>query len=120
VTPERYEAQLLGLVGPRRDASDEALDKDALTTIGIDLDAVREQAEAAFGPGALSRAPSRRRGLRRRTRTVTGHLPITRRVRRCLASSRHQARELSGGRLGAGHIALALLEMDEGLPPQIL
>jgi hypothetical protein len=91
---------------------------------------VRERVEAVFGPGALTRtqAPASgrrarwRRGgrARRRPRTVTGHLPVTRRVSRCLESSRRQARELGGGELGAGHIALALLAMDEGLPPRIL
>lgn len=32
------------------------LDADALSTLGIDLDAVRRAADAAFGPGALDRA----------------------------------------------------------------
>ena len=32
------------------------LDKDALATIGIDLDAVRARIEASFGPAALARA----------------------------------------------------------------
>src|SRR6478672_1434813 len=32
------------------------LDKDALATIGIDLDAVRARIEAPFGPQALARA----------------------------------------------------------------
>src|SRR3712207_4858754 len=45
-----------GLVG-------DDLDADALTTLGIDLGAVRERVEEAFGPGALddpSSAPSER------------------------------------------------------------
>jgi ATP-dependent Clp protease ATP-binding subunit ClpA len=33
------------------------LDGDALATLGIDLDAVRRATDAAFGPGALDRAP---------------------------------------------------------------
>ncbi|HEX4791209.1 MAG TPA: Clp protease N-terminal domain-containing protein [Actinospica sp.] len=153
VTPQRYEAQFIRIIGAGSGAghgaadasfgaasgsasfaayeaaSEAALDKDALTAIGIDLDAVRERVEAVFGPGALTaaqappsrrRAPWRRGPRRRRPRTVTGHLPVTRRVKRCLESSRRQARELGGGDLGAGHIALALLAMDEGLPPRIL
>ena len=39
------------------------IDRDALATLGIDLDAVRERVERAFGPGALSRRrplPARR------------------------------------------------------------
>jgi hypothetical protein len=46
------------------------LDKDALATIGIDLDAVRARIEAAFGPQALARAARTahvaQRDLRRR------------------------------------------------------
>ncbi len=37
------------------------LDAEALTTLGIDLDAVRDRVESAFGPGALD-DPFRRRG----------------------------------------------------------
>jgi ATP-dependent Clp protease ATP-binding subunit ClpA len=33
------------------------LDAEALATLGIDLDAVRRATDAAFGPGALDRAP---------------------------------------------------------------
>lgn len=36
-------------------------DKDALSAIGIDLDAVRDRIESNFGPGALDGPPSRRR-----------------------------------------------------------
>jgi ATP-dependent Clp protease ATP-binding subunit ClpA len=60
ITPERIEATLLGATGPLRD-----LDKEALASIGIDLDAVRTKIEAEFGPDALTRhvpAPSHRRG----------------------------------------------------------
>ncbi len=38
------------------------LDPDALATLGIDLEAVRERVERAFGPGALSRRGRCRRG----------------------------------------------------------
>src|SRR4029077_2378129 len=50
----------------------DVLDRDALASIGIDLDAVRDKVEAAFGPGAFTAAPSRgprgRHGARRRMR----------------------------------------------------
>ena len=36
------------------------LDADALSTLGIDLDAVRRATDAAFGPGALDRVGSLR------------------------------------------------------------
>src|SRR5215218_10349806 len=46
------------------------LDAEALTTLGIDLDAVRSRVESAFGPGALD-DPARRRGA-----TAGGHIPF--------------------------------------------
>jgi ATP-dependent Clp protease ATP-binding subunit ClpA len=51
VTRERIEATMLSTIGPVR-----GLDKEALASIGIDLDAVRARVEAAFGPDALTRA----------------------------------------------------------------
>lgn len=68
------------------------LDRDALASIGIDLDAVRERVEAAFGPGALTRRPRRRARwrLRRRCHTdppPTGHIPFTPRAKKCLERS---------------------------------
>jgi ATP-dependent Clp protease ATP-binding subunit ClpA len=51
VTRERIEATILSTTGPLRD-----LDKEALASIGIDLDAVRARVEAEFGPDALTRA----------------------------------------------------------------
>jgi len=63
VTPELVEEEIVRLFG--------GLDKDALATIGIDLDAVRARIEASFGPQALARAaqtahrdPRRRPGPR--------------------------------------------------------
>jgi ATP-dependent Clp protease ATP-binding subunit ClpA len=50
ITPERIEATLLGTIGPVA-----GLDKEALASIGIDLDAVRAKIEAEFGPDALTR-----------------------------------------------------------------
>jgi ATP-dependent Clp protease ATP-binding subunit ClpA len=51
VTRERIEATILSTIGPPG-----GLDKEALASIGIDLDAVRARVEAAFGPDALTRA----------------------------------------------------------------
>ena len=72
LTPERTRAEVIRLVGPGRTVSLLAgLDREALASIGIDLDAVRSRIEALFGPDALTRAvPAvrrrRRRGLRSR------------------------------------------------------
>jgi ATP-dependent Clp protease ATP-binding subunit ClpA len=51
VTSERIEATLLSTIGPVP-----GLDKEALASIGIDLDAVQAMVEAEFGPDALTRA----------------------------------------------------------------
>ena len=124
VTPERVEAEFVRLIGPENTASGslfDTLDRDALTTIGIDLDTVRERIEAAFGPAALAAdAPAPRRWRRSRPGRVTGHIPLTRRAQKCLESSLREAQAHSSGHLGAEHIALALLAMDDGVPHRIL
>ena len=70
VTPERVEAEIVRTVGrgqaadPDGRAADptgrgdplHGLDREALASIGIDLDVVRARLEAAFGPYALDRA----------------------------------------------------------------
>ena len=124
VTPERVEAEFVRLIGPENTASGslfDTLDRDALTAIGIDLDTVRERIEAAFGPAALvPDAPAPRRWRRSRPGPVTGHIPLTRRAKKCLERSLREAQAHSSGHLGAEHIALALLAMDDGAPHRIL
>jgi hypothetical protein len=66
VTPERIEAEILRAIGtgPSLDPLT-GLDRDALASIGIDLDVVRARIEARFGPDALARAlPACRRSWR--------------------------------------------------------
>ena len=86
VTPERVEAEFVRLIGPENTASGslfDTLDRDALTTIGIDLDTVRERIEAVFGrppsprtlrrhAGGDDRAPA---GARPRHRAHPAHPP---------------------------------------------
>jgi ATP-dependent Clp protease ATP-binding subunit ClpA len=79
VTPERVEAEIVRTVGrgqapgPAADPMEakghrdplHGLDREALASIGIDLDVVRARLEAAFGPDALDRAVlAHRRGAR--------------------------------------------------------
>ena len=123
VTPERVEAEFVRLIGPENTAGGslfDTLDRDALTTIGIDLDTVRERIEAAFGPAALAPDAPARRWRRSRPGRVTGHIPLTRRAKKCLEGSLREARAHSSGHLGAEHIALALLAMDKGVPRRIV
>jgi len=57
VTPELVEEEIVRRVGlGARAGLFGGLDKDALATIGIDLDAVRARIEASFGQQALARA----------------------------------------------------------------
>jgi hypothetical protein len=57
LTPQRVEEEIVRRVGLGGGAGLFAdLDRDALSTIGIDLDAVRARIEASFGPDALVRA----------------------------------------------------------------
>lgn len=57
VTPELVEEEIVRRVGLCAGAGlFGGLDRDALATIGIDLDAVRARIEASFGPQALSNA----------------------------------------------------------------
>ena len=66
ITPERVKSEVVRLAGAGRGPSlFDVLDRDALASIGIDLDAVRDKVEAAFGPGAFTAPPGRRpRGRR--------------------------------------------------------
>jgi ATP-dependent Clp protease ATP-binding subunit ClpA len=58
VTPERIEAEILRTIGRGQTADPlGALDRQALASIGIDLDVVRARIEAAFGPDALTKSP---------------------------------------------------------------
>ena len=57
VTPERIEAEILRTIGRGQTADPlGGLDREALASLGIDLDVVRARIEAAFGPDALIRA----------------------------------------------------------------
>jgi ATP-dependent Clp protease ATP-binding subunit ClpA len=148
VTPEGVEAEIVRLVGLGQAAGlFSALDRAALASIGIDIDAVRAQVEAAFGPDALTRAaPGACRGNRptpaegplallRRSRgarrgrdaaagapaaRMGGHIPFTPRAKKSLALSLREATARQDGYIGAEHITLALVAMDAGAVPPIL
>jgi ATP-dependent Clp protease ATP-binding subunit ClpA len=62
VTPDRVEAEILRTIGRGHDSLS-GLDRQALASIGIDLDVVRARIEAAFGPDAL--VPAGERAARR-------------------------------------------------------
>jgi ATP-dependent Clp protease ATP-binding subunit ClpA len=148
VTPEAVETEIIRLVGLGRAASlFSALDREALASIGIDLEAVRARIEAAFGADAFSRAaPDACRGnrpawprspmawlLRRRRRShtaagqyassdayPTGHLPFTPRAKKSLEHSLREAKARHDNYIGVEHLTLALVAMNDGAVPPIL
>ncbi|MEU4831507.1 Clp protease N-terminal domain-containing protein [Streptosporangium sp. NPDC023615] len=93
-----------------------ALDAEALETIGIDLAAIREKVEAAFGPGALDREPADRR-----SRWFGGsHVPFSPRAKKTLELSLREALNLKHNYIGDGHILLGLLRESGGLAARVL
>ena len=93
ITPDRVRWETVRLAGAGRGASlSDVLDRDALASIGIDLDAVRGKVEAAFGPGAFTAAPPRR---------PRGRHWVRRRVRRA-RQARWAAAPAGGGTRAAG------------------
>jgi ATP-dependent Clp protease ATP-binding subunit ClpA len=90
------------------------LDADALATLGIDLDAVRERVERTFGPGALARRPGRRRCSNDARR------PFTPRAKKVLELSLREAVAAGDGFIGAEHLLLGLLREGDGVAAPIL
>jgi ATP-dependent Clp protease ATP-binding subunit ClpA len=84
------------------------LDAEALSTLGIDLDAVRTTVEDAFGPGELDQP-----GIARRHRG--GHVPFTPRAKKVLELSLREALAMGSRSIGDGHIALGLIREGQGL-----
>jgi ATP-dependent Clp protease ATP-binding subunit ClpA len=93
---------------------DDDLDAELLSEIGIDLDAVREKVEAAFGPGALDRPPSRGR------RSMLGHVPFTGRAKKVLELALREAIALKHNHIGDGHVLLGLIRERDGLGARMI
>jgi ATP-dependent Clp protease ATP-binding subunit ClpA len=114
-------AAVLGRHGLTRDSAAETiagygaddLDAAALTTLGIDLDAVRSSVEATFGPGALAAGGPAKGGR-------SGHLPFTPRAKKVLELSLREAVALKSKSIADGHIALGLLREGEGLAMKLI
>jgi len=140
VTPEGVETEIVRMVGLGR-AADlfSASDREALASIGIDLDVVRARIEAAFGPDAFTRGgpaacrsrPAVRKNpvalLRRARRSghhqhpaPSGHIPFTPRAKKSLALSLREAEARHDNYIGVEHLTLALVGMKDGAVPPIL
>ncbi|TDD27545.1 hypothetical protein E1287_34265 [Actinomadura sp. KC06] len=85
--------------------SEDPLDPEALSILGIDLDAVREATERTFGPGALDLPPRECRGPK-------GHVPFTPKAKKALELSLRHAIRLKQKAIHEGHILLGLLHDD--------
>lgn len=84
------------------------LDAEALDTIGIDLDAVREKVESVFGVGALS--PTAGPGDRRRRGGIpSGHLPFTPEAKKALELALREALVFKSREILPAHLLLGLL-----------
>ncbi|HEX6697531.1 MAG TPA: Clp protease N-terminal domain-containing protein [Solirubrobacteraceae bacterium] len=90
------------------------IDRDALATLGIDLDEVRARVERAFGPGALIRRRRCRRG------GVERRVPFTARAKKALELSLHEAIALADRDLRGEHLVLGLLREGDGVAARIL
>jgi len=140
VTPAGVETEIVRLVGLGRAANlFSASDREALASIGIDLDVVRARIEAAFGPDAFTRGgpaacrsrPAVRKNpvalLRRARRgghhqhpAPSGHIPFTPRAKKSLALSLREAEARHDNYIGVEHLTLALVGMKDGAVPPIL
>jgi ATP-dependent Clp protease ATP-binding subunit ClpA len=77
----------------------------ALQTLGISLDAVRQQVEEIIGQG--QQAPS-------------GHIPFTPRAKKVLELSLREAHQLGHDYIGTEHMLLGLIREGEGVAAQVL
>jgi ATP-dependent Clp protease ATP-binding subunit ClpA len=92
-----------------------AIDADALATLGIDLDAVRERVERTFGPGALSGSRRCRRGIWR-----GASIPFTPRAKKALELALREAIAMGDRFIGAEHLLLGLAREGDGVAARIL
>jgi len=140
VTPAGVETEIVRLVGLGRAANlFSASDREALASIGIDLDVVRARIEATFGPDAFTRGgpdacrsrPAVRKNpvalLRRARRSghhqhpaPSGHIPFTPRAKKSLLLSLREAEARHDNYIGIKHLTLALVGMKDGAVPPIL
>jgi ATP-dependent Clp protease ATP-binding subunit ClpC len=91
---------LLGLIH-----EGEGVAAKALESLGISLDAVRQQVEEIIGQG--QQAPS-------------GHIPFTPRAKKVLELSLREALQLAHNYIGTEHILLGLIREGDGVAAQVL
>ncbi|MFD7411297.1 Clp protease N-terminal domain-containing protein [Kitasatospora purpeofusca] len=97
-------------------------DAQALASIGVDLEAVREAVESVFGAGALDSPPEpepRRRGWFRSEGRV-GRSPFTARARKAVELSLRESLRMKSGHIAVGHLLLGVLREGEGLGARVV
>jgi ATP-dependent Clp protease ATP-binding subunit ClpA len=87
-------------------------DAEALAAIGIDIDEIRRKVEESFGPGALDRVPSARKG----PLGWTGRLAFSGQSKLTLSFALRKARALHHDHIGTEHVLLGLLRVAERDP----
>jgi len=97
-------------VALRSEVRSGTLDAAALASVGIDLDAVRERADAVFGTGALERASRP---------PAKGHLPVTADAKKALELALREAIRLRSNRIDGAMLLLGLLR-STGSPAELL
>jgi ATP-dependent Clp protease ATP-binding subunit ClpA len=93
-------------------APNPALDAEALSAIGIDIDAVRDKLEATFGKGVLDAPKPSRRGRNR--------LMLGQGARKVLALSLREAIALHHNNISDGHLVLAMIRGGDDLALRVL
>jgi hypothetical protein len=123
VTPERVEAEIVRLSGGGLFGD---LDRDALATVGVDVDAVRATTEAAFGQEALTRAARavhrKPRWFNPRPAAFSGRdgafLPLGPGAGQAFQGARREAQARHAAQpAGAGDLALGILASEGPVPP---
>lgn len=126
VTPARVETEIVRLSGCGLFGD---LDRDALATVGVDIDAVRATTEACFGQEALTRAARtvhrKPRWYHPRRAAFVGRdgafLPLGPGAGEAFQAARREAHARHAAKpAGVGDLALGILAVSAGLVPTIL
>jgi ATP-dependent Clp protease ATP-binding subunit ClpA len=124
--PERTEAEIVRLSGGGLFGD---LDRDALATVGVDIDAVRATTEASFGREALNRVARgvhpKPRWFDPRRRAFVGpegaFLPLGPGAGQALQGARREAQARHAAQpASVEDLALGILAITEGLVPPVL
>jgi len=99
-------AELRASLPGETSGSPDPLDAEALASLGIDLDAVRRAADAAFGPGALDRGSRARRG---RFRAI-GRRPASADLKKSLELALRATVGLRQSSISTGHLLIGIID----------